>query len=376
MSMGKSLLQTKSKKKASRVTRSEAYLVNYKYLGDEPDANKFKKLSDQIKAYNWYNTMCTVSDAREYLKDYLTHNRETDLVKKIDKIPDAWVPLSTAWQVRIVMNQKAMLDLEPYVKFMKTLEEAFSHIKEEVATDKTKAEKPSIQDRIKERGYDIIGDVEEMIDSGDSFSLYDWLKKNEIPAMYASKIVDHYEPWLLELHEALGGDDSQLKEAYSYMNKKQLRDRVMFFETLVEDARKYGSVEKKKRANRKPKPVSVEKVLKNFKFQRESSEYRLASADPSKVIGSQELWTFNTKYKTLTVFRADGPKGLSVKGTSIIGYDENASQTMRTGRKPEDALDKVAKGGKIVLKKLVEELKNGLPLAHRINENTVILRVS
>jgi hypothetical protein len=174
----------------------------------------------------------------------------------------------------------------------------------------------------------------------------------------------------------MGGDDSQLKEAYSRMTKKQLRDRVMFFETLVEDARKYGSVEKKKRATRKPKPVSVEKVLKNLKFQRESKEYRLASVDPSKVIGSQELWTFNTKYKTLTVFRADGPKGLTVKGTSIVGYDDKNSHTMRTGRKPEDALDKVAKGGKIVLKKLVEELKNGVPLAHRINDNTVLLRVS
>jgi hypothetical protein len=189
--MAKSLLSIRTKKKP-RVTRSEAYLVNHKYLGDEPDPSKFKDKADYIKALTWYGSMCDTKDARQYLKDYLIHDEEFEKAKRVDKIPDNWVPLSAAWQVRILMNQKAEFDIEPYVKFMAALDEAFSHIKEDTAVEKPKADKPSIQDRIKERGGDIIGDIEEMIDKGESFSLYDWLKKNEIPAMYASKIVDHY----------------------------------------------------------------------------------------------------------------------------------------------------------------------------------------
>ena len=47
-----------------------------------------------------------------------------------------------------------------------------------------------------------------------------------------------------------------------------------------------------------------------------------------------------------------------------------------TGRKPEIVLDKLQKSGKIVLKKLMEELKTDKPLQIRINENTVLMKVN
>jgi hypothetical protein len=49
--------------------------------------------------------------------------------------------------------------------------------------------------------------------------------------------------------------------------------------------------------------------------------------------------------------------------------------TKRTGRKPEYFIDKVLNGGKIVLRKLMDEAKGEAPLAFRINENTIILKV-
>jgi hypothetical protein len=76
----------------------------------------------------------------------------------------------------------------------------------------------------------------------------------------------------------------------------------------------------------------------------------------------------------LTVFRAIDRGGLQVKGTSIINYDEKNSFTKRTGRKPEEYLKKVLEGGKIVLRKLMDDMKEA-PLAYRINENTILLRI-
>ena len=76
----------------------------------------------------------------------------------------------------------------------------------------------------------------------------------------------------------------------------------------------------------------------------------------------------------MTVFRAIDRGGLQVKGTSIINYDENNSVTKRTGRKPEVYVDKVLNSGKVVLRKLMDELKNDAPLAYRINENTILLK--
>jgi hypothetical protein len=235
--------------------------------------------------------------------------------------------------------------------------------------------KSSIQERMRDKQHDIIGDIEELIDSEQTFSLYDWLKAKQIPAAYCPAIISYYSPWLEELIEVMEGSDPQLKEAYNHMTKTMLKNRVVFFGNLIEDAERYGNVTKKTRAPRKPRTISVEKVLKNFKYQKEDNTYKIASVNPEKIIGAQELWTFNTKYKIVTVFRALDRGGLQIKGTSITGYDETASMSKGTGRKPEIVLDKLPKSGKIVLRKLMEDLKTDKPLQIRINENTILIKV-
>jgi hypothetical protein len=292
-------------------------------------------------------------------------------LKRFRAVPDEWVNHTCGAIARLISRG---YEVPPHSK--KFLEETFAYT---LTKAKVQAEssipKASIQDRMREKQSDIIGDIEELIDKGDKFSLYEWLKGKQIPAAYCPAIVAYYAPWLDELLEALEGSDDQLKEAYNHMSKKQLKDRIEFFNTLITDAERYGNVTKKTRAPRKPRTISVEKKLKNFKFQKEDNTYKIASINPEKVIGAQELWCFNTKYKVVTVFRAIDRGGLQIKGTSIINYDEKTSSSKGTGRKPEIVLDKLRNGGKMVLKKLMEELKTDKPLQFRINENTVLMKV-
>jgi hypothetical protein len=132
---------------------------------------------------------------------------------------------------------------------------------------------------------------------------------------------------------------------------------------------------RKQRAPRKKKAPTADKLLKNFQFQKESNEYKLKSVAPESVLGAQELWTFNTKYKVLTVFRASGHAGLSVKRTAIVGFDQDNSVSKRVGRKTEDTLQRVLTGGKIVLRKLMEEITSDpVKIADRINNNVVLLK--
>ena len=145
---------------------------------------------------------------------------------------------------------------------------------------------------------------------------------------------------------------------------------------MIADAERYGNVAKKTRAPRKPRAVSVETKLKNLKYQKEDNTFKIASVNPEKILGSQELWCFNTKNKVVTVFRALDRGGLQVKGTSIINYDEKTSFTKRTGRKPEEYVKRVLDGGKIVLRKIMDELKGDAALAYRINENTILLKIT
>ena len=369
------------KTKKTRVTRSESYLVNQKYLGDEPVFTKPVTQVEYANALSWYNYMCDTNDAREYIETYLKNTNRLVEAKKLKRVSDTWIVSTAAWACRLInKGYELPKNARPFVE-VKITEMLSRATKEEPKTEEKPTQVVSIQERMRERQSEIIGEIEGMIDdtdcgTKDSFNLYDWLKANQIPAAYCSSIVAKYSKWLEELIEALEGKDEQLKEAYSYLTKKQLRDRVEFFNKLIQDAERYSNVTKKTRAPRKPRTVSVEKKLKNFKYQKESAEFKIASINPEKIIGAQELWTFNTKYKVVSVFRAIDRGGLQIKGTSIIGYDEKNSFSKGCGRKPEIVLDKLQNGGKIVLRKLMEELKTDKTLQYRINENTVLMKVS
>jgi len=369
--MAKSLLSTKAlKKKAPRKTKSENYLVNWKYLGEEPKNVSFNTV-DLLKAFNWYNVMAEKDDVRQYLKDYFKSDK--NMVKLIDRIPDNRLPTTAAWLCRIAVNQNRDLEPNDWVRVNEDIKIAAKYV-EDVKEENTKpaAVKPSIQDRVRERVSDIIGDVEALIDKGEKFNMYEWLQKNEIPAMHSNKIADFYQPLMEEYLNVLNGD----KEGYEHFSKKQMQEKYQTVSDMLNDCRRFSGNVKKARAPRKKKAPTTEKLLKNFTYLKAFNEYKLQSIDPATIIGAQELWTYDTKYSKLTVFRARGPAGLTIKRTAIDGYDVDQSLTKKIGRKTEETLKKVLTGGKIVLRKLMDEI-NVQPtnFSDRINNNTILCKV-
>ena len=77
----------------------------------------------------------------------------------------------------------------------------------------------------------------------------------------------------------------------------------------------------------------------------------------------------------MTVFRAIDRGGLNVKRTTIVNYDEKTSFTRGCGRQAEKIVYNILNGGKIVLRKMIDELKSSKSLQYRINENTVLVKV-
>lgn len=372
--MAKSLLSVRSKKTV-RKTKSETYLVNLKYMGSEPEYNGALEKIDYIKAFNWYNVMIEEDEAREYVYDFFKKSDRASLISKLKRVPFSKFRNSSMWLLRIA-TRGGKVDPELLNKAIQDIVNT-SQYATEPTSEIPIVNKTSIQDRIKDKISEVIGDIEGIIDDGDfDINFYDWLKARQIPAMYVSKIISFYAPVLEELVLAYKGKDEQLVEAYKHLKKKELEKRIKFFHALISDAEKYGDSTKKLRAPRKKKTVSAEKKLKHMKIQAESKEYKVASVNPERIIGAQEVWTFNTKYKTLTVFRAQSHSGLDVNRSSIINYDEKTSITKRIGRKTEYYVDRVLNGGKVVLKKLMDEIKTESPLQMRMNENTILLKVT
>lgn len=366
----------KRKPKTIRVTKSEQYIVNRKYLGDEPLMVEGISLN---QCFTWYNYMCTTNDARDYLKEYFKNTGKPELAKKLSRISDCDIPLTAAWIARMI-SRGHKPEGTTMQFFSSKILNMWDKAKEEPKQDSVETPKVSIQDRMRERMHDILGEIEGLIDDymykNEEFSLYEWLQANNIPAAYATSIISKFSPVLDELLEAYEGKDEQLKEGYRRLKKTDLKKIITFYNTLIEDAERYSSNTKKVRTARKPRTVSVEKKIKNLKFQKEDATLKIVSVSPEKVIGAMELWTYNTKYKVFTRLVAIDRGGLQVKGTSITNYDENSSISRSVGRKePTEFLKRVLEGGKLVLRKVLDELKTEKPLAYRINENTILLRV-
>jgi hypothetical protein len=133
-----------------------------------------------------------------------------------------------------------------------------------------------------------------------------------------------------------------------------------------------AKVNKKPRA-RKAKPA--EKIVEKMKYCKSNEPLKLVSINPTDILGAKELWIFNTKTRKLGKYVAAEYQELGVKGTSITGFDENAS-VQKTLRKPEDQLKEFKAAGKVALRKFLEDIKAvDIKLNGRINEDTVLLKV-
>lgn len=366
--------------KKPRSSQTETFLVNQKYLGSEPSFKK-GEIADGSKlsnAYNWYNQMCDADEAREYLNTYLaSHNRKAD-IKSLKRVPDNHLPRTCCWIARMLSNGVEMTDKSKNF-FEDRLKTAYNHCTVENIEGETPAmasSKINIQDRITDKVNDFIGSIEHLIDTGGSFSVYDTMQKEEFPAKFANRVVNYYQPVVDEYKLLIKGTDKDLNEGYSHLTAKQKKEKLSLFQQIIDDATRYGSNMKKMRKPRKKRPQSLDKKLKHFKYKVEDTSLKIASCNPADIIGAQEVWTYNISQKQLTVLRAIDRGGLDIKRSSIVNFDEKSSVTKRAGRNTDDTIKSVTSGGKITLRKLMDDISSQkIDVNDRVTSNTIILRV-
>lgn len=379
----------KLKAKNQKKSKTEQYLVNRKYLGDEPVYTskpiEHKKL---FSIYSWYNYMCDIKEAKEYLLTYLKNVGRDQEAKAISDVPDKWIPTTAAWIARM-RTQGAVLPESSKTFFedrlLITLARDYS--KKNEAEDSSEEDAPkavakplTVQDRMKQQLEVLICELEEQIDDFTTkwqpgFMMYTWLQANEVPAVQAKRIHEFYNPQLLEIEDYVEG---RLDEGYDGYSKDHLKKLFGFYVMIVEDIEQYLDNSKKVRKTRVAKPISMDKKLKDFKHLDFDNIRKIQSVQPQRIIGASELWTFNTKYNQLTVFKiAEQTNGLDVHRTAITGFDETQSLTKKLKAKDiESVLKEVQSCGKVALRNLMKTTRGSdQKLQIRMNENTILLRV-
>jgi hypothetical protein len=274
----------------------------------------------------------------------------------------------------------------------KIFEDGRYDIEPEEVEKKTVAQ-PSIQDRLREAAARMTDELEDAYEAFQinpdtfdpkAFKVLNLLKGKGAKAAHARIIKSFYISDLEELTEAVVGKDEQLKEGYSHRTKAQLKKLLAFLQEidgactmLMQEAK----VERKPRA-KKAKPV--EKIVEKLKYKKSDEPLKLVSINPTDIVGASELWIYNIKTRKIGRYVAANidPKGmardgtgLSVKGTSIVGFNENAS-VQKTLRKPQEQLAEFKAAGKVALRKFLDDIKAvDIKLNGRINEETVLLKV-
>ena len=243
----------------------------------------------------------------------------------------------------------------------------------------------TIQDRVREAAISMTDEIEDAIESwivdADKFNpkainVLSVLKGKEAKAAHARIIKGFYEKNLAELEELASGDaDEQLREGYSHRSKKQIRSLIAFYQEVMSACDMLAQEAKVNRKPRKVKAVSKDKLVAKLKYKKSDDALKLVSINPTDIIGSKELWVYNTKNRKLGKYIAEEFSDLGVKGTTITGFSEIKS-VCKTIRKPEEKLKEFKAAGKVQLRKFLDDINaTDTRMNGRINEEIVLLKV-
>ena len=390
------------------------------YTADELlDLDDEKKLEIKLRVMqglNFYNYHHSSKDSKQPLIEWMKKQKVVDknAINIIKAAPDTQIGITAGSVARMLLKGAPPTD-----NLVAGLKKRIREIVESVENPqnwggslndepKPKADKPktaqviSIQDRMVEKANNFAGEyiegaVDDMIANGfkTDFSLATLLQVHDVSGKAANLIARMYDSDVEDLTKVLAGVDNvdvdkedeyeaQLLEGYGHYTKSQLKKLLQFYTSVIADAEHHGNLQKATRKVRKKKAPNKEKLVGKIKYKLQDEALKLVSIDPKDILGANELWVYNTKNRKLGKYVASNidPKGmardgtgLSIKGTTIIGFDEKLS-IQKTLRKPADSLKAFKSAGKVALRKFMDELTTtDIKLTGRINNEIILLKV-
>lgn len=330
------------------------------------------------RALNWYNYHSDTKESKKftlsYLKEIKTPKTEIEKLEKVSD--DNFQNLGFVCRMKL---RGAPLS-EQNEQWIATFIEALKSKNKDEANNPQTVNVISIQERVADKAGTYIAELEGAIDDcllANDFSTikpYEFMQGLGVKGAHTSHIIKFFQKRIDELNLALKGTDSDIKEGYSHFGKPALKKYIEFLNNIVTDSGKLAHNAKLTRAPRKKKAKPVDKVISKLQYKKEDNGFKVASINPADIVGSSQLWIFNTKTRKLGIYLSDDSAGLSVKGTTLTNYNTTTS-IQKTLRKPEEVLPKVLKGGKLALRKILPEI-NAVEqqLTGRINSDIILLR--
>jgi hypothetical protein len=375
----------KKVKKSTAVRRPK--FTDEKYLGPEPTVTFESTDTDMGKAYTWFNYFYNSEEAKSFTISYLKsikHDKET--IRKLSQVKPHQFVQWIGWNCRLLAGgselpegvwERTLEHIGRIASAAPDLEEVGNGVPEGVSPPQKVI---SIQDRINSKASDLIGELEEQLDvffqeGVIQFDIKKWSLEKGIKPQIAKRIAEHFRPQYDEITEAQAGKDADLVEAYKKWRKPVLKIMALFIKRIIDHMTELdaaGQAVRKPRA-KKIKPAHV--LVAKMQYLPEYKELNIKSVDPKGIINASQLWVYNPKTRNLSVYHAVGRSGLSVRGTTITGFDTDLSITKKV-RKPEQVIQQLMAAGKVDLRNLMKNLTTTENKANgRINKDTTLVRI-
>lgn len=366
-----------------------------KYTGTEPewDTEKALAMDDATfdhhlrRSFYYYNYHYSQKDCKKHVVVWVQKPENgftKDDVKAYIRSSDRSTSMTAC---SLIMAHKQGMPLKPrHIEFLKeAVREAINSAEPEVVEtavdDKSKAYVPTIQDRLNEKTSELLGELEGKFDevytnTAEKFKPYDWFTANNVVQSQLGKYEGLFRKRKEELELAQSKKDEQVREGYSHLKAADFKRIIGWLEELLSAVDQYRGVKKATKKARVKKAPSKEKLVAKLKYAKTDAALKIVSINPADIIGASELWVYNTKTRKLGKYVAAPYHTLTIKGTSIAGFDTDKSVS-KTLRKPDEKLKEFAKAGKIQLRKFIEDIKaTETKLNGRINEDVVLLKTA
>lgn len=314
-------------------------------------------------ALNFYRRSYSVKDSKKFLIELFPN-----LKKEIQRIPDITFHqfMTGGFTAKFIIDNKLTKDFHfETKKFLDEKIEEIKSYKRSGGNHNANVHK-SIEKQLREK----LGVIDEYFDD------YIYGRKNDLNIQEylkqcgfffnanLRKIKSNYENELKEFKEI--ETDKYLQEAYQFITKSQIKKIIQFYEDNINQIESMIVVSKKR------KPTSFKKITQNAKYLREYEG--IVGMSPDKIVGSSVVVLYNVGNRKLSIIYSLSDSKFNVKGTSIIGIDEEKSKTKIT--KPDIDLSFYMKNNKKVIIDLFNLIKTKPQRSSsRLDGKTIILNV-
>lgn len=313
-------------------------------------------------ALNSYHQIYNVKDCRKIVIDYF--GKKSLCAEKVNMMDENTMFnfMTFSLTLKFLMDSNLSPDITEDNKkyFEENKKEIELFEKKKLSSERIDERGQHIQKAITQKAFEYAPTIDEYLDKflfenkREEFDVIEYLKSSGLSNLHAKKLFNSYERQKQEYIDI--ETDKELQEAYRHLTKKRVKDIIDFYDALLCDIDTFCDlINQRKRQERKPKKQSVEKIISSVKYLKESDEFNICSLNPSKILDKKIALIFNAKYKKLTILES-GEEGLSIKGTTINGFDPTKSKT-KILRNPQIFLNKLKDAKKTEIRKIWKEIR-------------------